>query len=408
MIRHQIYFDTLGTLREDSAAWRCVFAGLSVLRLVDAYADAPSASKTPGWAELHSVRAAIEEMSEGDPMRGVLTAVLEEVSARNAVDETVAKALMSYGRALDYEAAWPLATDVFTTVAKLTRPERNARLAVEANVAVGGAARRNGDWDTSARAYSQAAYIADTLGDRAGVLTVQVGIANTYLAKGNLPQAQTILDDVIVQSRDQNMPEIQAMALHSRAALAHQRGQKQEFVHLAHEALSLTTKPSERDVVLGDLAVAFSELGMTDAARDAYLLVSATAQTKWARWSATINLMELASRDGMQPEFESYAAELRQAPMGPWLKAHYLLFLGEGLERFGRYDAASEILTQTVEYSSTNQIHSITFRAEDALVAIRSNRRRVAEAPVFDSVPQEVLAAARSISELRKGSLTPA
>jgi tetratricopeptide (TPR) repeat protein len=408
MIRHQIYFDTLGTLREDSAAWRCVFAGLSVLRLVDSYGDASTAPKPAGWAQLHSVRAAVEEMSEGDPMRGVLTAVLDEVSTRNAVDDTVSKALMAYGRALDYEAAWSLATDVFASVAKLTKPERNARLAVEANVAVGGAARRNGDWDTSARAYSTAAYIADTLGDRAGVLTVQVGIANTYLAKGNIPQAQTILDDVIVQSRDQNLPEIQGMALHSRAAVAHQRGEKQEAVQLAHNALRLTTKPSERDVVLGDLAVGFSELGMTDAARDSYLLLTVTAQTKWVSWSATINLMELASRDGMQAEFDNYARQLKQAPMGPWLRAHYLLFFGEGLERFGRYEAATEVLSQAFEYASTNQIHSVAFRAEDAMVAIRSNRRTSAPAPVFDSVPQEVLAAARSISELRKGSLTPA
>jgi tetratricopeptide (TPR) repeat protein len=408
MIRHQIYFDTLGTLREDSAAWRCVFAGLSVLRLVDSYGDASTAPKPAGWAQLHSVRAAVEEMSEGDPMRGVLTAVLEEVSTRNAVDETVSKALMAYGRALDYEAAWALATDVFTTVARLTKPERNARLAVEANVAVGGAARRNGDWDISARAYSTAAYIADTLGDRAGVLTVQVGIANTYLAKGNLPQAQTILDDVIVQSRDQHMPEIQGMALHSRATLAHQRGEKAEVVQLAHEALKLTAKPSERDRVLADLAVGFSELGMSDAARDSYLLLTVTAQTKWVRWQATINLMELASRDEKAVEFENYAAELKQAPMGPWLRSHYLLFLGEGLERFRRFDAAAEVLTQAADYAASNQINAVAFRAEDAIVAMRSNRQRNAPAPVFDSIPQEVLAAARSISELRKGSLTPA
>jgi hypothetical protein len=146
MIRHQIYFDTLGTMREDSAVWRCVFAGLSVLRLVDSYADA---SPTPaGWAQLHSVRTAIEEMNEGDPMRGVLTAVLEEVSTRKSVDDTVSRTLMSYGRALDFEAAWGLATDVFSSVARFTKPERNARLAVEANVAIGGAARRIGDWDT--------------------------------------------------------------------------------------------------------------------------------------------------------------------------------------------------------------------------------------------------------------------
>jgi thioredoxin-like negative regulator of GroEL len=109
---------------------------------------------------------------------------------------------------------------MFTTVAKIARPEKNARLAIDANVAIGGAARRNGDWETSARAYSQAAYIADTVGDRQGILTVQVGIANTYMAKGNLPQAQSILDDVIVQSTDERMSEVQGMALHSRAALA--------------------------------------------------------------------------------------------------------------------------------------------------------------------------------------------
>jgi len=216
MIRHQVYFDTLGSMREDSASWRSVFAGLSVLRLVDSHALAGPTVGPANWAQLHSVRAAIEEMSEGDAVRGVLTCVLEEITTRNKVDDTVCAALMGYGRALDYEASWGLATDVFSTVAKLAKPERNPRLAVEANTAVGGAARRNGDWETSARAYSQAAYVADTLGDRVGVLGVQIGIANTYLAKGNLPQAQIILDDVIIQARDQELPEVQGMALHSR------------------------------------------------------------------------------------------------------------------------------------------------------------------------------------------------
>src|SRR6476661_1691132 len=207
MIRHQVYFDTLGSLKEDSASWRSAFAGLSVLRLVDCYAETGLSIDPAGWAQLHNVRTAIEGVSEGDPIRGVLTTVLEEVTRRSTIDETVCAALLAYGRALDYEASWGLATDVFSTVAKLTRPEKNPKLAVEANVAVGGAARRNGDWEVSARAYSQAAYIADTMGDHAGVLTVQVGIANTYLARGNLPRAKGILDDVVVQSREKNMPE---------------------------------------------------------------------------------------------------------------------------------------------------------------------------------------------------------
>jgi tetratricopeptide (TPR) repeat protein len=330
MIRHQIYFDTLGTLPEDSAAWRCVFAGLSVLRLVDSYGDALSAPKPAGWAQLHSVRAAIEEMSEGDPTRGVLTAVLDEVSTRNAVDDTVSKTLMAYGRALDSDASWSLATDVFATVAKLTKPERNARLAVEANVAIGGAARRNGDWEISARAYSQAAYIADTLGDRVGVLTVQVGIANTYFAKGNLPQAQTILDDVIVQARDQHLANIHGMALHSRAAISHLRGEYEQALRLAYEAFNLTSDTNERDMILSDIAAGFSALDMRDSARDALLIASATSQGKRARWQATINLLEIAGLDRDEQSFDAYNAELRKAPMGPWLRSHYLLMLGDG------------------------------------------------------------------------------
>ncbi|HEX2693581.1 MAG TPA: hypothetical protein VHL12_06000, partial [Gemmatimonadaceae bacterium] len=207
-------------------------------------------------------------MSEGDVVRGVLTGVVEAITAANAVDDKVSAALMAYGRALDYEASWGLATDVFTTVSKLVKPERNPRLVVEANVAIGGAGRRNGDWEVSARAYSQAAFIADTLGDRRGVLTVQVGIANTYLAKGNLPQAQLILDDVLVQAQDQGLEEVQGVALHSRAALAARRGQYADGIKLAYDALRLTSTLSEKDQILADLGGMFSALGMREAARD--------------------------------------------------------------------------------------------------------------------------------------------
>ena len=407
MIRHQVYFDTLGSMREDSASWRSVFAGLSVLRLVDAYSKTGSSVNPDGWAQLHSVRAAIEALSEGDPVRGVLTNVLEEVTTRGQIDETVFKSLAAYGRVLDYDANWGLATDVFSTVAKLARPEKNARLAVEALVAVGGAARRNGDWETSARAYSQAAYIADTLGDRPGVLTVQIGIANTYMAKGNLPQAQSILDDVLVQAREDGFTEVQADALHARASLAQRQGISTEGIKLAYDALNLTTRPTSRDFILADIAAMFTEIGLRDSARDAHLVLAGTSQSKWVRWQATVNLMELASLDGMEEAFDGYAAELRGAPMGTWLTSHFLLFLGEGLERFGRYEAAEEVLEQAVEYTSVNQIHAVSFRAEEVLGAVRARSRRQASAPVFAGIPQEVLAAAHAISELRKAALTP-
>jgi len=403
MIRHQVYFDTLGSMKEDSASWRSVFAGLSVLRLVDTLVDSGSPIDPAGWGLLHSVRSAIEGVSEGDPVRGVLTTVFEEATKRGAVDDTVCGHLLAYGRSLDYEASWGLATDVFATVAKLARPEKNARLAVEANVAVGGAARRNGDWDTSARAYSQAAYIADTLGDKPGVLTVQVGIANTYLAKGNLPQAETILDDVIVQARDQYLPEIQGKALHSRAAVAQRRGDYAEGLKLAHEALQLIKNPADRDFVLEDIAVLFSELGLHDSARDTHMILTATAQTKLLRWTATLNLMELAGLDGMEEAFDAYANELSTAPLGFWVRSHYLLFLGEGLSRFGRADAAEATLREAISFAEANQVHQVAFKAQSALAAVRSTPRPAGPfvAPV-QWTPQEIAPVVATISELRK------
>jgi tetratricopeptide (TPR) repeat protein len=409
MIRHQIYFDTLGSMQEGSASWRSVFAGLSVLRLLDSYASAAPIAAPANWAQLHAVRTAIEEMSDGDVIRAVLTNLVEEITSHNTIDEAGCVALLAYGRALDYEASWGLATDVFSTAAKLAKPERNARLAVEANVAMGGAARRNGDWEASARAYSQAAFIADTLGDHPGVLTVQVGIANTYFAKGNFPQAELILDDVIVQARDQALPEIQGMALHSRAVLASRRGEHAEGLKLGYEALGLTSKPAEKDQVLGDIAGMFTELGMHDSARDAHLILAAAAQAKFVRWSATLNLMELASLDGMEEQFDTYARELARAPIGAWIRSHYLLFLGEGFHRFGREDAAIEALQEAVDFAESNQIHQIAFKAQDALARVRSAPRALPNfTPAPAWLPDDVGTVVRAISELRKVTLTAA
>ncbi|HUQ98907.1 MAG TPA: hypothetical protein VM166_05580 [Gemmatimonadaceae bacterium] len=402
MIRHQVFFDTLGSMKEDSASWRSVFAGLSVLRLVDSYLDAEAGAPPVNWAQLHSVRSALEDVAEGDPVRGVLTNALEEVSTKQGVDDSVCLALLAYGRALDYEASWALATDVFATVTKLTRPEKNPRLAVEANIAVGGAARRNGDWEVSARAYSQAAYIADTMGDRQGVLKVQVGIANTYLARGNVPQAQSILDDVVIQSRDQQFDEVQSLALHSRSSIAHLKHEFADAVSLAHEALRLTTIPSDRDRILGDLAAFFTELGLHDTARDANLILTATAQTKWVRWQAALNLMEMASVDGMEDVFNGYVKELKTAPLGPMLKAYFLVFWGEGLSRLGHGDLAQEVLAEAADFTAANQIHALTFRAEEALVASRSKARVEAKTRSYAPVSEEVFAAAHTVSELRK------
>jgi tetratricopeptide (TPR) repeat protein len=402
MIRHQVYFDTLGSMREDTPSWRSVFSGLSVLRLVDSYVDNGASIDPANWAQLHNVRAAIEKVSEGSPIRSVLVTVLEEATKRATIDEVVCSSLLAYGQALVYEASWGLATDVFSTVARIAKPEKNPRLAIEAQVAIGGSARRNGDWETSGRAYSQAAYIADTVGDRQAMLTVQVGIANTYMAKGNLPRAQSILEDVIVQAGDERMSEVEATALHSRAALAQRKGDCLEGIKLGSQALALTVNPLDRDLVLEDIGAMFAEIGLRDAARDTHLVLAATSQSAHVRQVATINLMELAALDAMPDAFDSYARELSVAPLAPWLRANYLLLLGQGMDRLGRREIAEESLTEAISFAEANQIHQISFQAQAALSALKSAAPATAPAVPPSWVPDEVDSVVRSIADLRK------
>jgi tetratricopeptide (TPR) repeat protein len=405
MIRHQVYFDTLGSMKEGTPSWRSVFAGLSVLRLVDSYNESSSAVNRAAWAQVHSVRTAIDEITEGNLIRSLLAGVVDVLKEAGAINDSVCQALISYGRALDYEASWALATDVFSTVADFAKPERNARLAVEASVAMGGSARRNGDWEASARAYSKAAFIADLLGDRPGVLTVQIGIANTYLAKGNLPQAQSILNDAIIQARDQEFSEVLADALHAQASLSSRQGNPAEALTHAYEGLGLMTKQASKDVILGDIAGLFIELGLREPARDAYLILVSTAQSQLIRWSATLNLMELAGLDRMEGVFDQYARDLAKAPLGPWLRSHYLLFLGEGLDRFGREDAAIEALEEAVRFAESNQIHQIAFKADSVLSQVRSKTPvRVLFVPPPSWMPDDVGAVVRAMSDLRKAS----
>jgi hypothetical protein len=229
------------------------------------------------------------------------------------------------------------------------------------------------------------------------------------MAKGNLPQAQTILDDVLVQARDQELPQVQAIALHSRAALAHHKGDNAEGIRLAHEALGFTANPTDRDMVLDDIAAMFTALGLRDAARDTHLILAATSRSKTVGAQATINLMELASIDGMAEAFDSYARELAQARLSPWLRAHYLLYLGEGMDRLDRRDASEDALKEAISFAEANQIHQVSFKAQCALSTVRAVTRPpkpFVAPPTW--VPEEVSTVVRAMSELRKTAVAAA
>jgi len=120
--------------------------------------------------------------------------------------------------------------------------------------------------------------------------------------------------------------------------------------------------------------------------------------------------MELAGLELQEDAFDAYARELAAEQLNPWVRSHYLLFLGEGFARLGRIEAAEDALKEASEFANANQIHQIAFKAQTALQNVRSlPRTQTPTLPLRSEwVPEEVGTVVRAISELRKTAVAAA
>ncbi|HEX7942003.1 MAG TPA: hypothetical protein VF488_09370, partial [Gemmatimonadaceae bacterium] len=134
-----------------------------------------------------------------------------------------------------------------------------------------------------------------------------------------------------------------------------------------------------RDRVLADLAGTFFEIGLRSAARDANLVLAATAQEQYTRWVAMINLLEIASIDRSELIFEQYRRELATSDLPASLAAFYHFYVGQGYRMFERFDLARSSLERAVDIATRHQVNEVIFKAEQALGEIRAGGAMVVE-----------------------------
>ncbi|MGE5099784.1 MAG: hypothetical protein ACM3SX_07340, partial [Deltaproteobacteria bacterium] len=79
MLRHVAFFEELAKLDESDPSWRSVSAGLVTMRLVDRW-FAGERSAAESWA-VNAVRGAIEEVPETTPLRRILSAIIDTMTA---------------------------------------------------------------------------------------------------------------------------------------------------------------------------------------------------------------------------------------------------------------------------------------------------------------------------------------
>jgi tetratricopeptide (TPR) repeat protein len=404
-LAHLPFYEALAALDDASNEWRALSAGLLTLRLFDRWVGEECAGRQLSRWEISGVSEAVQAVSMSTRARSILTSIVNAAEGRQSWSVALPM-LAAYGRVLHFDASWALAADVYTTVVE-NGEQVDSEIAITAAHQGGFCLRMVGDLEGAASSYAACRAIALRTGDLGGMLRADIGVAAIATQRGNLPAAEEQLDSVIERAASGAgacVPMLSS-ALHNRGVISSRRGRTDDAIGFMNRALRLCTVSAERDRILSDIGAALLRSGAYDAARDAHMIVYATAQFQDARWVAGINLLELAAKTANEPAFERFRRELPAASMPPRLRAHYHMYVADGQHRFGRVDSALAELRQAIQIADEHGITEVVFDAERRLTEFQRARP---EAPrvLEPYVPSEqVLEAARSIEELSRTAL---
>ncbi len=407
-LKHLVFFEVLAETEENTQTWNSTTAGLVVLRLLDTWHDFGASSLRENARGVKNIRAAIDAIEEGNPVRNILNGLLETIErAKHPEMSGILPRLMAYGRALHYEGRWKISNDVYQTVLDYATADDEPDVVIDAHMQMGYCQRMMAQWEDAAYSYAQAGQIASAQNDIERVLRARIADARLAMDRGNLPQAEALLDDTIVRaSQSDELTELRSYALHDRSAVAYMQGDFEAAVKLGYDALNGMQNLTARDRVLSDIAAAFAELGVLTAARDALVIVAATAQELYLRWVAEINLMEIAAKQREEPAFEMYRRELADADLPATLEANYHLHVGRGYQLFGSTELSRVALEKALTVATTHKFNQLIFEAEKSLRELQVAER--VEQKTYAEPSLEIERIAHAIGEMRVAAGLPA
>jgi tetratricopeptide (TPR) repeat protein len=414
---------------EGTRDWLATRAGLVLVRFVSAWSEsewglAQLAEEATATAE------AIAALAPDDGERATLTAVL--AAMRSEVDRArvpkarrgpeavalVADELLAYAHALKARSAWAIAAEVYgqvweaCAIARPLTPPPDAPpdLAEQQGETAGGrraedtsyppaaplaalhlaiCQRMLGRATESAKSYATARASAKQCRDgKVGEyveLRARLGEALLTLDRGNLPAAERQIAAVLVDSASgAHLADVQARAWHDRAVVAFRRGRVDDAIAWAYRAWRLTTDALQREQILLDLATFLLAAGFRGVSRSANRLAYHTARGPWTRWSAAVNLIELATLDRQDAEFRRWVEQMRGVAMPPTLEGEYHYYVALGWRAFGDPARAGAALDRATAVAERHRLGELLVRADglrDTWGAGRESERSRVGAP---------------------------
>ena len=412
---HLAYLEALADAAgaaDHGARWSVVSAGYATLQLFEVWAGFHRGALTPDEIEIRRVRRRIESVHDADPIRRCLQQLVELIERAvlvSGVDEhrecelAAARIVAAYGKLLQYEASWSLARDVFSTLAAFARLVDDEERLLDSMLMIGFCHRMLAEFDDAREAYGRLRALASQLGSEQYLLLSELGFAKIAIERGNLPAAVGMLDQLITETEADEHAAIRAKALMDRARVAAQMGDHTSAVVLGHEALQCSADPMERERILINLAMTLRELGLWDQARDANVILAATAQEAAVRWMAQINLMALATLTHDAPMFDAIRREVSAMPLPPYLRTLLHEASAHGLRAFGQPAESTLEFRRMLDVAERHGLHEFIVKAREAQreASDSANRPALAQSTSMGDVTPEVARVARTITAMR-------
>ncbi len=380
-LKHLAFFEAIGEVEENSPKAQSATAGLLMLRLIDHWVLAGPVMVEPESVSVRSVRHAIMQLQANDPSREVLLGMVNTMQTVREVDlQPILPRLFAYAGCLERRVELTLAADVYGTIARLADENFDADLLIDSFLRLGYCQRLMGTLGDAETSYANAGKVAKRQKETARALRSQIGTAIVVMTRGNLPKAEEILAQVIaLDSERADCFEETSKALHVRSVVAMRRGDLGRAVAFAYNAFTLTQAPSERDLILGDISAYFISMRRFDAARDALMILDATAASEIVRLNARVNMVALAARAENEELFRSARARLEGVALHAEAEVNFLIETARGLECFGEIDNATELLKKARALATEHGLNRSVFEAEEMLSRPAATRRPAIE-----------------------------
>lgn len=377
-MHHLPFLEALASATDTSdPVWRDVGGGYLVLRFFDYWLEeGPDVlADDPG---LRTVRAQLRTAPEVAPgIRQILLATVNIMTGASTMNPAlVSGTLVAYGRYLESTGRLALAAHVYGTVAEALDPPCDAAEVpntVATFMRYGYVSQLLGRFEAATQAYIRAIAVAQQGGYLAGILQAQVSLANMTRARGNLVDAERLLDDTLVQARQAGLSHVASTARHARGAVRYARGRVREAIIDYYEAYLEAEDILEREVLLSDLAGCAAETGHRATARNAWWVLASTATNPVTRSYALVNLLDMAALDGDRSLFEWLRGELATWMLSAELRAYAAFYEAKGVERFGTRAEALEAYRRAAEQGARDRISHLEGQALERLAVLRAH-----------------------------------